>query len=166
MNSTVVIAGTATAIGSITTLLSRALHERTCRQRCRELSRRDHVRCLPVGSRVADVRGSAIFIEVARHRHRTGEFPVAGPDVSEPDGHDPASVAMGAVAADARLEEAFRQLHNSGYVRVIAHLRGHGAALQDAMDAGRNAFKPAWQEMHEPRKWAAIENPALWITVV
>lgn len=64
MNPVITTAVIATTLGSITTLLSRMLYERTRRQRSRELARRDHVRQLPAGSRVADVSGSLIFIEV------------------------------------------------------------------------------------------------------
>lgn len=64
MSQAVTIAVIATTLGSVTTLLSRLLYERTRSHRYRELSRRDHVRRLPAGSRIADVSGTAIFIEV------------------------------------------------------------------------------------------------------
>ena len=64
MSQAVIIAVIATTVGSATTLLSRLLYERGRKQHWRELSRRDHVKFLPAGSRIADVSGSAIFIEV------------------------------------------------------------------------------------------------------
>lgn len=64
MSPAITIGVIATTLGSVTTLLSRLLYERTRRHRYRELSRRDHVRRLPVGSRIAEVSGTAIFIEV------------------------------------------------------------------------------------------------------
>lgn len=66
-------------------------------------------------------------------------------------------------AAEDQIAEAFRRLHGDEYVRVIAHLQVHGATLPDAKDAAQDAFKHAWQLMHQPQRWAQIENPALWI---
>lgn len=72
-------------------------------------------------------------------------------------------VAQQAERAETRIVEAFRALHGAEYVRVVTHLRVHGATPQDAMDAAQNAFKHVWQVMHEPQKWADVENPALWV---
>lgn len=73
MSQAIIIAVIVSTVGSATTLLSRLLYERARKQHWRELSRRDHVRWLPAGSRIADVSGTAIFIEVGACVRNAGE---------------------------------------------------------------------------------------------
>lgn len=81
----------------------------------------------------------------------------------EPPQRPRQSLTPQADAAQDQIAEAFRRLHGDEYVRVIAYLQVHGATLPDAKDAAQDAFKHAWQLMHQPQRWAQIENPALWI---
>jgi DNA-directed RNA polymerase specialized sigma24 family protein len=87
-------------------------------------------------------------------------FRVSTPELPELREQD---VALRTQRAGTRIAEDFRVLHGNEYINVITYLCAHGAAQQDAMDAAQNAFKHVWQLMHEPEKWAEVENPALWV---
>ena len=73
-------------------------------------------------------------------------------------------IALRTSVVEAQTAEAFKELHRNTNEDVIAYLKFvRGATLDDAKDAAQNAFKHAWQLMHDPQKWERIDDPALWI---
>lgn len=71
--TTAVMTMAGAVITAVTTIAGTWLKARVQLRRCREESRRQHVRMLPTGSRVIDLGERGIFIEVGGQEGGAGE---------------------------------------------------------------------------------------------